>query len=141
MIIPPFEVTRPIIPQEFTPLTVTADVAAVSIDPGGSLSQYVTSMILSVPTGEAQPAFLGNGTVVAGLGIEIPVGIPIAIAKDQTRQLYELQEPLWKRWIALICQMEPPRSIPLVCFDTSQYFVAAAAATVVNIMLFPEPYV
>lgn len=129
-------IDRPTIEQNFIQRSISADTTAVSIYPSGSQGDYITAMIFSVPTGEAQSAFVGKQNVGIGSGLEIPVGVPIAIYGGQTRQLYELQKPL----TSLDCDNEP-FAVPIPVFDPSNWFVIAAAATVFNITLFPEAYV
>jgi hypothetical protein len=102
------------------------------------------SMLINVYSTAANSVFFGFGSgITVSSGIEIQAGAPVIITPDNTREMWDLQKPL--EFIAALLAYQNglpalgPYRAPRVVFNASDYFVVAAAATAVSIMLFYVP--
>src|SRR5262245_48152136 len=136
---------RPLIRQEATAFQFTVPVApAASPAPQLSLNSLIDSFLITVPTTAANSVFLGfDAGVIVGTGIELLAGSSVPFRIDQDgRQLYELQHLLMKMAQQIGCTVpEIQEEIPFVCWDMSQIYLVAAAATVITMCIFKAVYI
>jgi len=132
------------IPQEFglINLTVTTTPQPLSLSLGPS--SLVSTLVFSVPTGQAQGVFLGNTAgVTITTGLEIPVGNPQEYVVINERELIELESPLLGIWAQILdwfrCRIVPQSDgVPVVVWDVTNMWVVASANTVLNVGTFKE---
>jgi hypothetical protein len=132
---------RPHVFQRAVSTSITAGVAPVPI-----MNQRFDcdTIVLDVPTTAANSVFFGFGSgVTVTSGIEIRPGLPIAITPDNNREQWELQ-----RMIEMIAAMMAVQlgfdsigqyRAPKVVFNANEYFVVAAATTVMSALVFYVP--
>lgn len=102
------------------------------------------AMLIDVYSTAANSIFFGfsSGLTLTN-GVEIRVGNPLILSPSNGREQWEIQKPL--EFIAAILAQQAglpaigPYRAPRVVFDASDYFVIAAAATAVSVMLFFVP--
>jgi hypothetical protein len=102
------------------------------------------SMVINVYSTAANSVFFGFGSgITTTSGIEIRAGLPVVVAPDNTREMWEIQKSL--EYIAALMAYDRglpalgPYRAPRVVFNAKDYFVVASAATAVSIMLFYVP--
>lgn len=136
---------RPLVKQEGDAQSLTVPVApAASLMPQSSLTAMIDTFMITVPATAANSIWLGfNPGVIVGNGIELLIGTTTVFKIDHdTRQLYELQH-LLTRINQALCGTDvlPPEQIPFVCWDMSQIFVVASAATAITFATFKAMYI
>lgn len=132
---------RPIVYQRAMNYTIQAGVAPLPIANGGF---QCDAIILDVFNTAANSVFFGYGSGISVTsGIEIRPGLPILLSPENSREQWEIQRVL--EMIAGMMAAErgyagpgPFRS-PRVVLNANEYWVVAAAATAVSVMLFPVP--
>lgn len=102
------------------------------------------SMVLNVYSTAANSVFFGFGSGITTVsGIEIRAGLPVVVAPDNTREMWDLQRPL--EFIAALMAYQygmpapGPYRAPRVVFNAKDYFVVAPALTAISVMLFYVP--
>jgi|SRR5215470_1288267 len=128
---------QPIV-QDFSPFAITATLPPVPLLSGipsaNRSSLFVTIAFSIIPTGT--PAIIGDSSVRPALsnGQWITPGIVTRWRIINERQLYEVQAPLVDQFQCLA------DGIPIVVWDLSAIFVAAAAPQLVGITVYPEMF-
>jgi len=133
--------TRPIVYQRAVSYSI--NVGTVALPLANAIFQCETIM-LNVLSTAANSVFLGfgNGVTVTS-GIEIRPGIPVALEAVNEREMWEIQRLL--EAIAGMMATERgynamgPFRAPRVVFSANDYYVIAAAATTLRVMLFTTP--
>jgi len=135
---------RPLVKQEGDAFAFAVPVApAAPLAPQLGLGSMIDSFMITVPAGAANSIFLGfNAGVIVGNGIELLVGTTVNFRIDHDgRQLYEIQNLLTHINNAVCgAPILPYEEIPLVCWDMSQIYVVAAAATNITFATFKTVY-
>jgi hypothetical protein len=132
--------TRRPLKQTFTPFALLVGVSATPLNTSwqqANISGFYDSFIISVPQAAANGVFLGDASIDATLnnGLEILPGVPIKLSIDNERQLYEVQAPLVDQFCPAV-----PESIPFICWNPAEIYLAAIAPTSIGVILFPAPY-
>jgi hypothetical protein len=133
--------TRPIVYQRAVSFQITANVTPIALTNGAFQCETILLDVLSTA---ANSVFFGYGNgVTLTSGLEIQIGLPVVISVENNREQWELQRVL--EAIAGMIAAERgynalgPFRAPRVVFNANEYFVVAAAATTVRVMLFPTP--
>lgn len=133
--------TRDIVRQEFTTSLLAVGTVATPLSQSLTLQSRITSFAISVPTTAANSIFLGDGGVTITNGFEIPAGSSPVFLIENYKQPYELQGPLLGiQGMVESCEPEAG-AIPFACWDPSQVYLIAAAATNVSIIFFKEMFI
>lgn len=134
---------RPLIQQQFTNFAVTLAAANIAqpIKPNGAINDLIDSFIVSLDAAAANSVFVGDANVTVTTGIEITVGNSVLFDIQQVRQLFELQQGVDNLTRNVLCEKYTSGMIPFICWNLSQVYLVAAAATNVRIMTFPNPYI
>jgi hypothetical protein len=136
-----FKVPRPILEQTFTNYALPVLSAnPVPLNGNLQLTALIDSFAICVPAGSANGVFYGDAQVTITNGLEIAVGTTVSFIIQQTRQLYEVQEPVLKVAESLTCAVVPPKDIPFICWNPSNFYLIASANVTVTVMLFKVPY-
>jgi len=138
-----FTVQRPLIAQQFDTFGFTVTTTAQSPTPQLQLNSLVDVFIITVPAAAANSIFLGSTPgVTTATGLEIVAGTSVQFRIDHGgRQLYELQKPSIDIEAAVRCMNIGPEAIPFVCWDMSQVFLVAVAATNISLATFRALYI
>lgn len=133
--------TRPVVYQRALNYQITANVTPVPLTNG---AMQCETIVLNIDSTAAPNAFFGFGNAITvGSGIEIRAGIPQVIGTENTREQWELQRMLEILTSMIAAQNGVPPSgvyrAPRVVFDASDYFVVAASAVTVRVMIFTSP--
>ena len=135
-------VDRPYVLQPINGFSITAGTTAIALSVNTELvSTFIDSILIGVPSAEAQGIFFGNQGVSLASGFPIEPGTSINLRLSNERQMYEVQAPLLQLVEFFKCKFQEPTAIPFVIWDPSQVFVIAAAATDVRVVLFKSAYV
>lgn len=136
------QIQRPIIAQQFTTFSLTVGVAAAPINGALQLQALIDSFAISVPSTAANSVFFGSDGVTTVTGLElIPGTTSLFVVDHGGRQVYEVQQPVLEIAKAVKCYDVAPEAIPFVCWDLSQIFLVASAATVVSVAAFKAMYI
>src|ERR1700688_1698585 len=100
------------IEQTFFNFPLVVGVVPTPVSSQIQLGSLIASMIFSNPSTNANSVFLGDQNVSLTSGIEIVVGSSPILSIQQTRQLYEVQDPTMYTAQAAMCQELPPVSSP-----------------------------
>jgi len=128
---------QPIV-QDFRAFAITATLPPtplISGIPSANRSSLYTTITFSIiPTGT--PAIIGDSSVRPALsnGQWITPGVVTRWVIRNERQLYEVQAPLVDQFQCLA------DGIPIIVWDMSAIFVAAAAPQLVGIIVYPEMF-
>lgn len=130
---------RTILAQRFINFALTVGVVPTPLNTSfqqANISGLYDSMILSLKKAAANPIYWGgaNVNVALGNGLEILPGVPIQLAIQNERQLYEIQAPLVDRDCVVA------EAIPFIVWDVSNVFLVAVAPTTLAVVLFSAPY-
>ncbi len=129
---------RQAILQDFRSFAITATLPPVPLVAGipsaNRSSLYTTISFSIIPTGT--PAIIGDSSVRPALsnGQWITPGVVTRWRIVNDRQLYEVQAPLVDQFACVA------DGIPIVVWDLSAIFVAAAAPQLVGIVVYPEMF-
>ena len=132
---------RPPVFQRAMNFTLTAGLAPV---PLMNQDTPCDAMIIDVYSTAANSVFFGFGSgITITSGIEIQAGNPLILSPDNVREQWDIQKPL--EFIAAILAQQAglpalgPYRAPRLVLNPNDYFVVAAAATAVSVMLFYVP--
>lgn len=132
---------RPVVYQRALNFEMTAGVTPLPL----LNQQFQTDGILvNVDSTAANSIFFGYGSgITITSGVEIRAGLPQFFSPDNTRELWEIQRVL-EQIAAMIAAERGYNSLgqfrtPRVVMNANEYFVVAAAATSIRIMLFTVP--
>ncbi len=119
---------------------------AVGTTPVPLLSQSfpVDTIVIDNLSTALNSVFFGRGnSITVTSGLEVVPGSPFTLRADNNREMWEIQRQLEyiSGLMALDRNMPPlgPYKAKRVVFDASDYFLVAAAATTVAVMLFYIP--
>jgi hypothetical protein len=133
--------SRPGVFQRAMNFTIVAGLAPVALM---NQDTPCDAMIIDVYSTAANSVFFGFGSgVTITSGIEIQAGNPLILSPDNMRENWEIQKPL--EFIAALMARQMglpalgPYRAPRVTLNANDYFVVAAAATNVSVMLFYVP--
>lgn len=133
---------RPVVYQQA--LNFSIGLAAGIASPLTNGSFQCDTIVLDVYATAANSVFFGYGSgITVNTGLEIRPGLPVSISPENTREQWELQRVLEAllaiqaadRGLSTLGQYRAPRTV----FDSSKYFVVAAVATNISVMLFTVP--
>jgi len=133
--------TRPVVYQRALNYQVTANVTPVPLTNG---AMQCETIVLNIDSASTPNAFFGFGnSITIGSGIEIRAGIPLVFDLNQDREQWELQRSVEAIAAMLAAQFGVTGlgyyRAPRVVFDASDYFVVAASAVTVRLMIFTTP--
>ncbi len=134
--------TRPVVYQRALNYQITANVTPVPLTNG---AMQCETIILDIDSTAAPNAFFGFGNAVNTVsGIELRAGNPVVISTENTREQWEIQRLFEAIAGMMAAQMGITTSLgfyraPRVVFDASDYFVVAASAVTVRVMIFTTP--
>lgn len=136
---------RPVLFQTLTSFTLAVGTVPTAIKPTANFqAELINSFVISVPASAANNVFLGDSNVSLVSGMEIIAGGgPVSFEIMDERMRYELLSPLQKMLEVLTCGLLnfTPSDIPFTCWDLSQVFVIATAATNVSITTFKKQFI
>lgn len=132
---------RPLVVQPFTTQQLQVQVTPTPLSSLQLTQAYIDSLLITLYSTAANSVFLGDQGVTVTTGIEIPVGITIQLEISNERPLYELQNPLVKLAVKVLCAIEKPFEVPFVYWDLTQIYLIAAASTNVIITAFKRAWV
>lgn len=133
--------TRPIVYQRALNYQVTANTTPVPLTNG---NMQVETIILDVDSTVGNSVFFGySSSITTGSGIEVRPGLPVTLTVDNVREQWETQRVL-EAIAGMIAAQGGYNGLgsyraPRVVFDASDFFVVAASATTVRVMLFLTP--
>lgn len=135
-------------PQEWGVINITVTTTPQVLSNSLGPSSLITTIVLSVPTGQAQGVFLGpTSGVTITTGLEIPVGNPQEYAVINERELVEIESPLLGIWAAIMGALRCPINVvqsdqvPIAAWDLTNMWLVAAANTTLNVGTFKEMWV
>jgi hypothetical protein len=133
--------TRPNVIQRASQFAFTTAVAPAAIVAN---RLEVDAITICNPSTNATSVFVGFGSGVSTTsGLEIVPGVPLTITQDNQREQWELQRVL-EFMAALMAVSQgatglPPYKSPRVVLDASNWFIVAASALPISIMLWFIP--
>lgn len=131
---------RPLIRQAFyaSALVVPASPSVIQLSQANqqvSLDTLIVAFSISVPNGGANSIWVGDSSITPANfnGTEIVPGVTKTFWIEDTRQLYEIQQPLTE---IDTCGADP-FTVPLAVWDLSNWYASATAQITVGLMLYP----
>lgn len=108
---------------------------AQSIAPSLDINNLIESFIIANPSVNTASIWWGDNSVLVNaaattaIGIEIPPGAAQFFTVDETRQLYEVQNPLMTLYEMVKCKPYPqPDYLPVVVWNPKNIFVVTNVA-------------
>jgi hypothetical protein len=125
---------RPVVRQRFFNYALAVQITPTLINNDSLLyTNYLNTFIVSVPAAGGN-VFIGSAGVTVANGLELVAGSgPLVFAIDQSRQLYEVQDPVLQIASIANCKNSKPQMIPFVVWDLTQMFLVAPIVTNVAI--------
>jgi len=133
--------SRPLVEQQFTQFPLTVGTTATTISSSNDLASMIDTFIITVPAAAANAVYFGNESVLTTNGIELSSGNSYIFGTDNTRQLYELENPLIGMSSFVQGRSIPGVTLPFVCWNLSRCFLIATAGTDVRIIVFRNPFI
>jgi len=132
---------RPVVYQRGLNFTVTANTTPVALTNGDF---QCDSIVLDVYSTAANSVFVGYGSGVTVLsGMEIRAGLPVTLTPENSREQWELQRILEAIGAMIAAERgygSPGKfRSPRVVFNARDFWLVAAVATNVSVMLFTVP--
>jgi len=138
-------IQRPLLKQEAVNFAVTINNAnePVPLNSQMQLTAMVDSFMICNPVANANSIFIGfNSNVTTANGMEIVTGTSVNFfIQHDGRQLYEIQGLVADIAVALTCRQMQLDAIPFVCWDMSQVYIVATAATTIACIAFKAVYI
>ncbi len=124
------QINRDIVFQPFETFNLSVQVTPTQISTAFTKVDLIDSFVISVDAGAANNVFIGGPGVTTTNGLEIVAGAgPVEFVIENTRQMYELQEPVIAIAETLQCTPNAPKAIPFIIWDLSQIYLIAIAIT------------
>lgn len=135
-------VNRTPIEQTFFTQSIAVPTTPIPFANNLTITSLMQTIFMCNPSSNTNSVFFGDSNVSTTQGMElVPGSGPIAVIIQQTRQLYELQDPEMISAQVASCQSIDPTSIPLVVWNPSNmWLVAATATTTIALMFFRNVY-
>ncbi len=133
--------SRPVIEQTFFSASLAVGVVATPLAQQLNLSSMVDTFIISNFSGNANSVFAGDAGIQLNSGVEIIKGAGVTFRITQTRQLYEIQNPVLVSAGVALCQSMSPDMIPVIVWNPSNLYLIASAPTTIGVLFFRNVYV
>lgn len=134
------QIIRSPIEQTFFNFALAVGTTPTPVSSQIQIASLISSIIFSNPSTNANSVFLGDQNVSTTSGIEIVVGASPVLSIQQTRQLYEVQDPsLFTAQVAM-CAPLTPISIPVIVWNPLTMYFVASAPTTIGVMMFRNVY-
>jgi hypothetical protein len=137
---------RPPLQQTFFNTSLVVKTTPTPLNTSLDINNLITSFIISNSTFNSAPVYFGDSNVTAssagvfGTGIEILNGTSQKFLIEQTRQLYEIQNPVLISATKDACQTVQGDAIPIIVWKPNDIWLISAAQQTVAICFFRNVY-
>lgn len=137
-------VDRPLIEQTFSSIAVTGITNGQPVQLANNLSMpsMIQTILLCNPSTSGSNVFFGDANVSTATGIELVSGTSVMLLIEDTRQLYEIQDPSLLEAQMVACAKITPIAIPVIVWNPQNlWFIAPVAGPIaISAMLFRNVY-
>lgn len=132
---------RPVIEQTFFSASILVGTVPTPLAGSLTTTSMIDAFILSNFSTNANSVFGGDAGITTNAGVEIIKGAGVTFRISQTRQLYEIQNPVLVSAQVALCSTMPPDSIPVIVWNPSNFYLIASAPTTIGVIFFRNVYV